>query len=95
MADVRARPSPVFPEVGSISVSPFFILPYNSASKIILFPILSFTDPPALKNSHLASSSTSKFSDLLILFNLTKGVFPIISRAESAIFFGIGLNSIC
>ena len=44
---------PVFPEVGSMTVSPGFNIPSFSASSIILTPIRSFTDPPALKYSHL------------------------------------------
>lgn len=48
---------PVFPDVGSISVSPGFSLPSFSASSIIRSPIRSFTEPPALKNSHLATEN--------------------------------------
>ena len=46
---------PVFPEVGSIMVSPGFKRPAFSASSTILLAILSFTLPPALKYSHLAT----------------------------------------
>ena len=46
---------PVFPDVGSITVSPGFRIPSFSASSIILIPILSLTEPPELKNSHLAT----------------------------------------
>lgn len=46
---------PVFPDVGSMRVSPGLILPERSASSIILRPIRSFTEPPALKNSHFAT----------------------------------------
>ena len=46
---------PVFPEVGSMIVSPPFSTPSLSASSTILTPILSLTEPPALKNSHLAT----------------------------------------
>ena len=47
--------SPVFPLVGSINVSPGLIRPDFSASSIIRLPIRSLTEPPALKNSHLAT----------------------------------------
>ena len=43
----------MFPEVGSMMVSPGFSLPAFSASSIILRAMRSFTEPPALKNSHL------------------------------------------
>ena len=48
---------PVFPEVGSIIVSPGLRMPFFSASSTILNPILSFTLPPALKNSHFATEN--------------------------------------
>ena len=47
--------TPVFPEVGSIMVSPGFKTPSFSASSTILTPMRSFTEPPALKYSHLAT----------------------------------------
>jgi len=56
-AAAKAIPTPVLPEVASISVSPFLILCYASASRIILIPIRSFTEPPIFKNSHLANIS--------------------------------------
>ncbi len=43
------------PEVGSIKQSPGLIRPDFSASSIIRLPIRSLTEPPALKNSHLAT----------------------------------------
>lgn len=46
---------PVLPEVGSMIVSPGLRIPALSASSTIRRPILSFTLPPALKNSHLAT----------------------------------------
>ena len=45
----------MFPEVGSMTVSPGLRIPSFSASSTILTPILSLTEPPALKNSHLAT----------------------------------------
>lgn len=47
---------PVFPDVGSIIVSPGLSLPSFSACSTIRKPILSFTDPPALKYSHFATT---------------------------------------
>ena len=55
-APANASPIPVFPEVGSIMVSPSFKLPSASADSIILLAMRSFTEPPALKYSHLATS---------------------------------------
>ena len=54
-AAARAIPIPVLPEVGSMMVSPSFKVPSFSASSTILRAILSFTEPPALKNSHFAT----------------------------------------
>lgn len=48
---------PVFPEVGSMSVSPGFIIPARSASSTILRPMRSFTLPPGLKYSHFATGN--------------------------------------
>ena len=50
---------PVFPEVGSMSVAPGFSLPSFSASSTIRSAIRSFTLPPALKYSHLASGNNA------------------------------------
>ena len=52
----NARPIPVLPEVGSMRVSPFFSSPVSILAVIIFRAILSFTDPPALKNSHFATA---------------------------------------
>ena len=51
---------PVFPDVGSIMVSPGFSNPLFSASSTMRRATLSFTDPPALKNSHFATIYTCK-----------------------------------
>lgn len=48
---------PVFPDVGSMMVSPGFRVPSRSASSIIRRLMRSFTLPPALKNSHLATGA--------------------------------------
>jgi len=80
-AAVRAKPIPVFPEVGSINVSPGLILPDFSAFSIILRPILSFTDPPAFKNSHFAYKL--QFSSLPTELSFTVGVCPIAPKILS------------
>ncbi len=54
-AAVIDRPIPVFPDVGSIKISPGFNFPSRSPSRIILRPILSFTEPPGFRYSHLAT----------------------------------------
>jgi hypothetical protein len=81
---------PVFPEVGSISVSPGFIRPDFSAFSTILRPIRSLRDPPALKNSHLAYSS--QFKSFPIEFSLTTGVFPMAPKIFSKIMCFLSLN---
>lgn len=48
---------PVFPDVGSMMVSPGFRVPARSASSIMRRLMRSFTLPPALKNSHLATGA--------------------------------------
>lgn len=66
---------PVFPEVGSMMVSPGLRVPARSASSIIRRLILSFTLPPALKNSHLATANTSQTEALwLLTFQSRKAV---------------------
>ena len=89
MAAHSARPIPVLPDVGSIRVSPGLIRPDFSASSIIRFPIRSFTDPPALKNSHLARISHLTPSFLEMLLMRTIGVSPIFSNTVDII-GGIG-----
>ena len=76
-----ANPIPVFPEVPSIIVPPGFNNPSFSASLIILRPILSLTEFPGLKVSYLASTVHGR--SLTILFNLIRGVFPIVSKIFS------------
>ena len=74
----NAKPIPVFPDVPSTIVPPGFNLPSFSASSIIFNAILSLTEFPGLKYSTLASTKAS-ISDV-ILFNLIKGVFPMVSK---------------
>lgn len=57
MAQETAKPKPVFPDVGSIIVQPGLRTPDASASSIIRYAILSFTEPPGLKNSNFATAS--------------------------------------
>ena len=54
----QAKPAsrPVLPEVGSMMVEPGLMRPVRSASETMRYAMRSFTDPPALKNSHLASA---------------------------------------
>lgn len=49
--------APVFPDVGSMSVSPGRSTPARSASSTMRRLMRSLTLPPALKNSHLATGS--------------------------------------
>ena len=76
----RASPIPVFPLVPSIMVPPGFISPSFSASSNIFTAILSFMELPGLKYSTFTNTSPS--IPLFSLFNLTKGVFPIVSIIE-------------
>ena len=78
---MSANPIPVFPEVGSINVSPGLILPDFSAFSIILKPIRSFTEPPAFKNSHFANKLQS--SSIPTELSFTIGVFPIAPKILS------------
>lgn len=52
---IKSNSLPVFPDVGSMIVDPGLRIPLASASRTILYPILSLTLPPGFKNSHLAS----------------------------------------
>ena len=68
----------MFPEVGSIIVSPGFSFPDFSALSIMLREALSFTEPPGLK----LSSFTQRFLAFVFLmwFSCMIGVLPIVSR---------------
>ena len=52
---IKAKPIPVFPEVGSMMTDPGWRRPSRSAVSIIRFAIRSLMDPPAEKNSTLAT----------------------------------------
>ena len=74
-AQIAASPIPVFPEVGSMIVVSFLILPFFIASLIILKAILSFTEEVGFMNSHFPRTvaPVSWESELILI----KGVFPI------------------
>ena len=59
-AQVKARPMPVLPLVGSIIKVSGLIRPAASASLIMFTPIRSFTDQSGLKFSNLASTSPTQ-----------------------------------
>ena len=73
-----AKPMPVLPEVPSMMVPPGFNLPSRSASSIIFNAIRSLIELPGLVDSTFANMIAG--IALVILFNLTKGVFPIVSK---------------
>src|SRR5438093_936773 len=77
-----ANPWPVFPDVGSTIVPPGRSFPSRSAASIIRIPIRSFTDPPGLSISSLAS--TVGRSPRVTARRRTSGVSPIASRNESS-----------
>lgn len=66
---------PVFPEVGSMMVSPGLRTPALSASSTMRRAILSFTLPPALKNSHLATKHSHPLKTKKDI--LHQGVFKV------------------
>ena len=76
---------PVLPLVGSMSVSPGLISPRACASSTMRRPMRSLTEPPALRNSHLARISQPVSRP--IVRRRTIGVFPMASRMVSQIFF--------
>ena len=59
-AAARAKPIPVFPEVGSMIVQPGLSSPAVSAASIMRLPIRSLTEPPALKYSHFTTEGEKK-----------------------------------
>ena len=80
-----ASPIPVFPEVPSIIVPPGLSNPAFSASSTIFKAIRSLMELPGLKVSTFAY--TVAFMPETTLLSFTRGVFPIVSRIESQIFF--------
>ena len=79
-AATRARPMPVFPEVGSMSTEPGPMVPAFSASSIIPRAMRSLMLPPGLTLSCLAQTVTRGSKSLLIR---TCGVLPMVSRMLS------------
>src|SRR5712692_5459655 len=77
---------PVLPDVGSTIVPPGWSAPEASAAAIMRTAMRSFTEPPGLKYSTLASTSGARPpapSPRVTLRSLTSGVFPISSIRES------------
>ena len=71
----------MLPDVGSTMVPPGLSCPDCSAASIIRTAMRSFTDPPGLKYSTLASTVGARPS--VTLDSLTSGVFPIRSTIDS------------
>lgn len=69
----------MFPDVGSMMVSPGWRMPSLSASSTIRRLILSFTLPPALKYSHLATAEKKNCRCLHGRINLSSLSFFLIS----------------
>ena len=71
-----ARPTPVFPDVGSMILVSLLIFPSFSAASIMARAILSFTLPPGLVLSSFIQ--TLWFGNSLL--SLTTGVLPMVSN---------------
>ncbi len=80
-AQTKASPTPVFPEVGSITVVPSLMTPRSSASWTIDCPMRSFTLAIGLNDSSL--KTTSPPSPAEHRGARTSGVRPIVSTIES------------
>jgi hypothetical protein len=76
-----ARPVPVLPEVGSISVPPGLSRPSRSAASTRRSATRSLIDPPGLKYSILAT--ICGVSPAPMRARRTSGVSPMVSRIES------------
>ncbi len=72
----------MLPDVGSTMVPPGFRAPDRSAASIMRSAMRSFTEPPGLKYSTLASTVACK--PLVTLLSFTSGVFPTSSTMDSA-----------
>ena len=77
-----ANPIPVFPELHSTTVWSGFRCPSFSAHSMQPNAKRSFTLPMGLKNSHLTYMSIPGGARR---FNLTRGVFPIVSSMLDAL----------
>src|SRR5215217_1138662 len=81
----RARPMPVLPLVGSTIVPPGFRAPLASAASTMRTAMRSFTDPPGLRYSTLASTrGASGPRSRVTLDSRTSGVLPTRSTTDSA-----------
>ena len=80
---IHARPNPVFPLVGSMMTLPGFRMPFCSASSIMLRAMRSFTLPPGLKNSTLATTCACAFFLAARRCRSTRGVRPTSSVSFS------------
>src|SRR5579859_2351437 len=79
-----ARPTPVLPEVGSLIVPPGRSTTDASAASTMRSAIRSFTEPPGLKYSTLASTPGPPAPSCWVTRrSLTSGVFPTSSIRES------------
>src|SRR5712692_2151269 len=77
-----ARPIPVLPLVGSITVAPGLSTPRRSASSSMASAMRSFTLPPGLSDSTLASTTAPP--GLQTRFSRTSDVPPIRSSTDAA-----------
>src|SRR4051812_36270810 len=76
-----ARPTPVFPEVGSMIVPPGLRAPERSASSTIASAMRSLIEPPGLARSDFTQTSLSPNRRLMRMC----GVLPIVSRMLAAL----------
>src|SRR3954451_8616859 len=84
-----ARPTPVLPDVGSTIVPPGRSSPSRSAASIIAIAGRSFTEPPGLNSSSLATRSHARSAPTRP--RRTIGVFPTRSSRLSATSTGVTL----
>ena len=74
----------MFPLVESMTVIPGFRRPSARASRSIFRAGRSFTEPPGLKNSSLAKTSTSGPTWAATRRRRTRGVWPTASTMEGS-----------
>jgi len=82
MAQISASPMPVLPLVGSTMRLPVVMRPSASAVSIMLAPMRSFTEPPGLHDSSLATMVADNPRDSE--FKRTSGVPPMSSAKDCA-----------
>ncbi len=91
-----ARPTPVLPEVGSTIVPPGCSSPDASAASTIRAAIRSFTEPPGLRYSTLASTSgdeTASAGRSRDVDSRTSGVLPTRSSRDSAYSMRVNISA--